>query len=338
MIKELITVIVPIYNVETYLNKCVSSIRQQSYENLEIILVDDGSTDNCPQICDCLMNMDDRIRVIHQENGGRSVARNRGLEEAKGEYLIFVDGDDWIETNCIQTLYELSKKYESTLTVGRYKSIYKDKIIDKSTNQILVLSNDEPIEFLIKGKDGFQNVNSVCVKLYKRELVNNIRFEEGKYYEDIMFTTKVYQACKKCVYVDTALYNYNIGTETSITFAGVNELTFRDEIPCFEKKELFLNEIGRKDLADIYSFFKYQKLLTYYRWCMSEGEASGVEYGKQIHKIVFSQRDKVKYLCACKKGTRVERWSLKLFMTNRKLYQMFYRLLEQYGNIKQKLR
>lgn len=334
MEKELISVVIPVYNVSEYLQKCITSVCRQSYRNIEIVLVDDGSTDGSSDICDKASEGDSRIRVIHQENGGRSVARNRGIREARGEYLLFVDGDDWIDDNCIEVLYGACKEYQATLAVGRYRSVYKDKVLDESTNEYLVLEGQEPLEFYINGYRNYQNVNSVCVKLYRRELLKDIRFEEGKYYEDIMFTTLVYEMCKKCVYIDTAVYNYNIGTPTSITFSGVNVLTFRDEIPTFNKKELFLKNIGRADLAETYAFFKYQRLLTYYRDCRRIGTLEDKDNAQKIREIIYKEREKVLLLCRQEKGSKLERLELRLFLIHGNLYLLFYHMLGIYGRIK----
>lgn len=329
----LISVIIPVYNVGRYLEKCIASVCNQSYKEIEIVIIDDGSTDNCPTICDEAASRDNRIRVIHQKNGGRSVARNRGIEESQGEYLLFADGDDWIDDKCVQTLYEALKEAKASLAVARYRLIYKDKIIDESTGEALVLDGEEPLEFCVKGHKGYQNANSVCVKLYAKELLKGIRFVEGRYFEDIMFVTKVYHACRRCVYLDHAFYNYNIGTETSITFSGVNELTFRDEIPTFEEKEIFLTKAGREDLAKEYSFFKYQKLITYYRDCW---QCRQKEYKKRIKNLIGAQKNRIQALCREHYGTRLERVELKLFLFSAGLYMVYYRMLTVYGKVRNK--
>ena len=118
---ELVSIIVPIYGVDEYLNKCIDSIVNQTYKNIEIILVDDGSPDKCPQICDAFSQKDKRIKVIHKKNGGLSEARNVGIDHANGEYFIFVDSDDWIENTMVEHLLSICKKYDVELaTCARY--------------------------------------------------------------------------------------------------------------------------------------------------------------------------------------------------------------------------
>lgn len=318
--KERITVAIPIYRVEAYLPKCVESVRQQTYPDLEILLIDDGSDDTCPQLCDQYAKEDARIRVIHQKNRGRSGARNTALEKAQGAYLLFVDGDDWIDSDCVETLYREAVREGADLVVGRYREIYKDGRIDHGTSARLVMTGQEPLEFYVRGKGDFQNVNSVCVKLYRRDLVQGIRFEEGKYYEDILFVTQCYAASRKCVYLDRSLYNYNIGTPTSITFSGVNELTFRDEIPAFYEKERFLKSLGREDLAGTYAFFRYDRLLTYYRDCKAQHTAEAEAYAKRIKAQICSDRKQIRMLCKMGEGSRFSRLGLKLFLVSAPLY------------------
>lgn len=323
--QPLISLIIPVYNVAMYLEKCIESAMNQSYSKIEILIIDDGSTDSSSKICDNYASKDDRILVIHQKNGGRSVARNRGIDESRGEYLLFLDGDDWLDSCCVEKLYEAIKENSATLAVGRYRAIYKNFICDDSTNEYLILEGSKALEFYIRGYKTYQNANSVCVKLYSKELLKDIRFEEGRYYEDIMFVTKIYHLCKRCVYLDQAFYNYNIGTETSITYAGVNELTFRDEIPILEEKENFLVNIGRTDLAETFAWFKYQKLLTYYRQCHNS------IYKRRIKDMVFKDKNKILILLEKEQVSKREGIGVKLFLYLPSAYILYYELLKLYG-------
>ena len=129
---ELISVIVPIYNVEKYLENCVNSILNQTYDNLEIILVDDGSPDRCPELCDKFAMLDNRIRVIHQQNGGLSKARNSGIDVARGKYLVFVDSDDTIENELIRKLYICLKKYNCKMAACSRNYVFEDGVYQKN--------------------------------------------------------------------------------------------------------------------------------------------------------------------------------------------------------------
>ena len=334
---QLVSIIVPVYNVENYLPKCIESILEQTHNRIELILVDDGSKDRCPQICDEYAEKDDRIRVIHQINGGRSHARNVGIDAATGDYIMFVDGDDWVDADYVQKLYEFAMDSHAQLVVGRYKQVFTDYVEDESTGEILVLEGQEPLEFYVRGHGNYQNANSVCVKLYQRELLEGIRFVEGKYFEDVMFVTQVYAKCTKCIYYDRALYNYNIATPTSITYAGVNELTFRDEIPIFNEKEQYLLELDRKDLADAYAFFKYKRLLAYYCDCYSVGTKESRSYAGRIRKVVRNERKKVRSLCGQKEGVALERLGMRIFLCSGWLYRCFLEALKIYGKWRKRI-
>lgn len=325
MRNELISVVVPIYNVEKYLEKCIKSIVDQTYANLEIILVDDGSTDSSGRICDKYAESDERVHVLHQKNGGRSAARNAGMDRASGDYLMFVDGDDWIDDNCLEEVYNFVET-ETEMVVFRERRIYADKVEDDGTDEYMNFLGNEPLEFYVNGCKDFQIYNSVCGKLYRKSLIRDIRFEEGRYYEDIMFTTRVYTACRNCIYLDRAYYNYNIATDSSITYMGVNELTFRDEIPIFYEKENFLRDIGRNDLAEKYSFFRYQRLISYYEESMNNRE---FVYAKRIAGIIKTDKPVIMKIVKKEYVSRYYGIYLRLFLINSESAFLFGNLFKK---------
>lgn len=326
MKKEWISVVVPVYNVKKYLDKCIESILRQTYARLEIILVDDGSTDGSGEICDKFAAKDQRIRVLHQENAGRSGARNRGLKEASGTYLMFVDGDDWIDEICLERAYDAVKKYQAQMAVFRGRDIYYDHIEDGSTAEEFFFRGDEPLQFYVEGRDGFQSRTAVWGKLYQKELLNDIRFVENKYYEDVMFMTKVYARCISCVYLNQAYYNYNIDTEGSITAVGVNELTFRDEIPIWYEKEEFIRNLGKPDLAERYSFAKFKRLLQYYCDCVDAGER---EYAGRIARIINQDKADLKQLLNREYVSKYYRLCFGLFLLQPRCAYWFIQLMKK---------
>lgn len=181
--QELISIIVPVYNVEKYIDRCVNSIRKQTYRNIEIILVDDGSTDSSGTKCDELAKEDNRIRVIHKVNGGLSAARNVGIEAAKGRYIGFVDSDDWIELDMYETLWKYLNDTSADLAVTGINRVYDNGYsVDRLTRNPPMVLHDEDI---IKGYLS-QNIFSTAAwdKLYRRELLAERRFPVGKLYED----------------------------------------------------------------------------------------------------------------------------------------------------------
>lgn len=203
----LVSIIVPIYNVEEYLNCCVESIVNQTYSNLEIILVDDGSPDNCPKICDEWAEKDNRIKVVHKENGGLSDARNAGLEVATGEIVSFIDSDDWIEPNMFETMLNRMIEDDSDIVSCGVKWVEENgKVIRKDTVlNNLVLNPNFAMKELINDRALKQHV---CNKIYKYELIKDIPFEKGKYHEDVFWSYQIVGKAKKISIIIDSFYNY----------------------------------------------------------------------------------------------------------------------------------
>lgn len=203
-----ISVIVPVYNVEKYLPRCLDSIIQQSYKNLEIILVDDGSTDNSGLICDEYAKRDARIKVLHKENGGLSSARNAGLDVCTlgGDCIAFVDSDDFISPNYLYVLLKNMKIYDADISCCSYirttKSTMNNDFI-KSNNSCTILDGSSCIKFYLE-----KEIVSAWGKIYKKEIFNNFRFPLGKIHEDISTIFQVFSQARRIVYIDEKLYYY----------------------------------------------------------------------------------------------------------------------------------
>lgn len=215
---KLISVVIPVYNVAEYLVECIESVLKQTYTNLEIILVDDGSLDNSGKICDDYAKKDSRIVVIHKQNGGLSSARNAALEIIKGCYVVFVDSDDYIESTMIEVLYNKINQYNADISICAYRLTSKIDIFD---------SEPECREFLMTGKklimayinrdSNYTITHAVWNRLYKKELLEGLKFCEGRVHEDILFSTEVMLRIQKAIYVDKYLYNYRDNRPGSIT-------------------------------------------------------------------------------------------------------------------------
>lgn len=219
--KDLISIIVPIYKVEKHLKKCIKSIVGQSYTNLEIILVDDGSPDNCGKICDEYAKKDCRIKVIHKKNGGLSDARNCGIDKSSGKYLMFVDSDDYVDKNICEKLINASKEYDCDIVMCNIYRVVNNKIcIEK---EISALSKNEVLDGITVMKEFFKNFSIDLYvswnKLYKRELFfgnKKIRFPFGELFEDMFIDYKLYNLSKRILILSDRLYYYVI-RENSIT-------------------------------------------------------------------------------------------------------------------------
>lgn len=204
---ELISVIVPVYNVEQYLDRCISSIVNQTYTNLEIILIDDGSPDNCPTICDDWAKKDSRIKVIHKENGGLSDARNAGLAVASGEYIAFVDSDDYIEHDMYAKLLNVALENICNIVSCKLRMVYENDInsvANDDTEDIIYYSTEDAMSALIDDK--IRQV--VWNKLYKADVIKGILFDVGKYHEDEFWSYKAICAATKVATIDYTGYNY----------------------------------------------------------------------------------------------------------------------------------
>ena len=223
-----ISIIVPVYNVSQYLHACINSIINQTFKELEIILIDDGSTDDSGKICDIYSAIDKRIKVIHQCNSGLSAARNVGIEIATGEYITFIDSDDYISTDYIERLLLGFSKIDIDIVMCDFKTVPEDSELSDNMQQenlpdnIIGLDNCQVIKEVYKAR--YHGVDFISVaKLYRKSLFkdNNIRFPSGKIHEDAFTTYKLFYASKQVVYLDIPMYFYRIrgGSITTSVFS-----------------------------------------------------------------------------------------------------------------------
>lgn len=213
-----LSVIVPIYKVEKYLKRCVDSILNQTYTNLELILIDDGSPDRCGQMCDAIAGKDSRVKVIHKINGGLSSARNAGIEAATGDYIAFVDSDDWVDLNIYNRCIDMAQSLKCE--VVDFKAVFatdETKICNSNISDSFVLEGEEILyDYLYRGQTESCPF-SVCRKVYLRRLFDDIRFPEGKINEDIVTNFRILQKCKRLVHISDIGYFYFQGNSNSIT-------------------------------------------------------------------------------------------------------------------------
>lgn len=245
---NLVSIIVPIYKVEEYLIKCIDSLVNQTYKDLEIILVDDGSPDSCGDICDEAAKHDNRIKVVHKKNGGLSDARNAGMQIATGKYISFIDSDDFISLDFYQTLLDVIKRTDCDIVecgVLKVNPDFEDKHdISKITSEKTYSAKDALVE-LINDGEFHQHVWN---KLYKREVVENILFEKGACNEDEFWTYRVFGNAKKIVKVDTKMYFY-LQRPGSIMGVGYS-LKRLDALKAKKERQIYL-EKNYSDIAHI---------------------------------------------------------------------------------------
>lgn len=232
--EELISIIVPVYNVELYLSECLDSIIKQNYTRLEIILVDDGSTDNSGIICDSYAKKDKRIIVIHQKNGGAANAKNTGLRRASGTYLSFVDADDYVEPGTYAYMVSMMEMYQVDIVQGHFREIYIDKKVEHPSFTLLTLLNTE--DYLKKYAQDW-TCALLWDKLYKRHLFRGIFFEEGHIVDDEFFTYLGVMNAKKILQAPRIVYNYR-KRKSSVTSLSSNKArTILDKLDYVEKRK-----------------------------------------------------------------------------------------------------
>lgn len=237
---EKISVIVPVYKVEKYLRKCLDNIVNQTYSNLEIIVVDDGSPDNSGNIADEYAAKDNRVKVIHKENGGLSDARNTGLAVATGEYVTFCDSDDIPDVREYEVLYNLIKKYDADISFCELQRFCEGDEIIKSEEEFIdkeITKNEAFIKVLMDGNVG----NYVWIKLFKRDLFEGVEFPKGRTYEDIATIYKAMHKANKIAYTNEKLYYYLVGRTGAIT-SNYTEKKVKDAVLSYYEQYKFLAE------------------------------------------------------------------------------------------------
>ena len=214
----LVSIIIPVYMVETTLERCLDSVLAQTYTNFEVILVDDGSPDRCGEICDDYAKNDNRFRVIHKENGGLSDARNNGIDRSKGDYLTFIDSDDYVRSNYVEFLLSLIQEEDADMSCGKHNVIYDNAVLKRYTGKKYVMNSREALDMLLYQED--MDV-SAWAKMYSRALFSDIRYPVGKKYEDAATTYKLIDKAGKIVLDSRPIYNYVI-RDDSITTSQFN--------------------------------------------------------------------------------------------------------------------
>lgn len=284
----MISVIIPIYNVEKELNRCVESIINQSYTDLEIILVDDGSPDNCPKICDDWVKKDQRIKIIHKKNGGLSDARNAGYKIASGKYISFIDSDDWVHRDFYRIMLEALLRNQSDIVecaVIRTSNFKIDDILTDTIN-----SHDYNAENALKEliKDGVFHQH-VWNKLYKKEVIDDVLFEKSKLNEDEFWTYQVFGKASQITKIDIPLYYYY---QRNTSIMGQNYSLRR------------LDAVEAKYNRQLYIENNYPNILDYattnlYETCIYQGQMSlkylSNEELKQAKKKLIYYVKKIKH-------------------------------------------
>lgn len=298
----LISVIIPVYNVEKYIKECVGSIIAQSYCNIEVLLIDDGSTDSSGKICDQLAISDDRIVVIHKNNKGLSDTRNIGILRSRGEYLYFLDSDDYVAPNTLELLMNLCQSNNADIAITGLQRVFdkKKELFNSNEDQFILLEPEDAIKKMLMC-DGF--CHEATGKLFHRTLWNEIQFPINKLYEDYATIYKIISMSKKIVFCMTPKYYYRIRSD-SIMNSKIEErnlmlMNVSDEVTAF-----IINAYpNSKDEAILLHIVSYMKLL---KGIMDTGFANFPEEQKQIIDTVNKEKKEIQKPSIINKRNRIK--------------------------------
>ncbi len=295
-----VSVIIPVYNVEKYLEQCLAGVVGQSYKNLEIILVDDGSSDGSPAICDTYAAKDERVIVYHNPNHGPSYSRNFGIDHSRGEYLLFIDSDDWVDENYVANLVKAIEETHSELAISPYYFAYPDRsVLDSVDEKKLTGVLAEDLARLYRLTAG------PCCKLYRRDIVCNkdIRFVLGRSYsEDRVFNYHYLQSIQTYVYVDIPQYHYRQNGRPSLS-KQKSEKAFDDAMYALEEERKFLEAVHAKGMPQMLCWSAVGYLRTF-----SETKETGDSYrgfcerfqrAKGIAPVAYSFRNMKTIAASC---------------------------------------
>lgn len=321
----LISVVLPIYNVESYLKRCLDSVCMQTYTNLDIILVDDGSPDNCGLICDSYAEKDNRIRVIHKQNGGLSDARNAGIDIAKGEYITFIDSDDYVDKTYIEYLVYLIQKFRTRIAISTHQVVYDTgKVIRCNSGEEYVLTDRDCMERIL-----YHDTLDISAwgKLYCLALFQQVRYPKGKLFEDAGTTYKLILQCDQIACGIKDNYYYMVRSNSIVTSSfcpqklDMIEVTdqmaeavlkkYPDLLPAVQRRQVYARFTTLCQMLDCPK--EYQKtedeLISYIK----------AHAKSQLTNPRVPRRDKAAFFaCCCGKKTFQIAWRLYCRITNRK--------------------
>lgn len=326
---ELISVIVPVYNVEQYLDRCVQSICKQSYKSLEIILIDDGSTDQSGKICEKYSEIDSRIKVIHKKNGGLSDARNHGIEAATGQYIGFIDSDDYIEPDMYERLYKNMQAFHADISVCAYDMIYPQKsvtIADEKT--ITCYSTEEAFKKILYRN----NIGVIsCNKLFKSCLLQSIRYPLGQYFEDINTTYKLISKSKVIVYDPVVVYHY-IQRNNSINDKSFKSCAFNTKLYDMEKAADEIRDFTNKHIPGALSDISIGCINYYLRIINSELDFE-INNPKLIKKTKKLIKKYILFILSSNNLSLPKKIQIVLFLCSFNFYKLIINLRKLYKNL-----
>lgn len=241
-----ISIIVPVYKAEKFIGRCIESILAQTFTGFELLLIDDGTPDRSGKICDEYASKDNRIRVIHKENGGVSDARNAGLNSMTGSYVAFIDSDDYIHPDMIKILYEKMVIYDADISICGITYVDEDGVTREESGRTILKDGDLDKMEALSGINDHMELGVICNKLYKTRLFNDIRFPSGKIHEDSFVLPKLYYKCRRIITTPVSLYYY-VRNPNSITNSALSIRNY-DLVESYFEKIKFFEDQGLQEL------------------------------------------------------------------------------------------
>lgn len=326
---NLVSIIIPVYKVEKYIHRCVDSVINQTYQNLEIILVDDGSPDNCPSICDEYAMMDNRITAIHKANGGLSDARNYGISMASGDYIMLVDSDDYIKHNMVELMLNRIINDDSDLAMCNYICVDEKGNEDCFGIENSLPISDEVIDSSQAQKKLFGKLNwhyvIACCKLYKKELFDNFQYPLGKLHEDLFTTHLIFDKCKKISCINEGLYYYFQNSESITHVYNIRRL---DAIDAYKNRYDFYMGKGDYHCANMCLYLMVEKISLAYKKLDLKDKKNKLVI-KKYHNIF-----RTKYRDFKSNKCKIEyRNVLNMFYLSDKLYDLYMFFINLYSKI-----
>ena len=329
--KPLLTVGIACYNIGSYIGRCLDSVLQQTYANLEILVVDDGSTDDSGEICDRYAEKDSRVRVIHQKNRGLGGARDVMIEAATGAWIVFLDGDDYVEPDMYELMLQAALEHDADLAVCNYFIETEDAAPETAPPKVETARPEVPVEImdagrlltcLVEEKEDHVVQNAAWNKLYKTELIGDLRFVK-RHYEDIAYTTKLLAKVKKGCYIHTPLLHYIVSRKGSIMGAGVSRRILTEQLPAYRERGDCLRAIGRNDLADTHEYQVIKKMLLLYTEARRSRDPEKRACMPDIAAIIRNAKKDESRLYSCAIADPHEHLRFCLFQIHPVLYNSF---------------
>lgn len=292
--EDLISVVVPVYNAEKYLKSCIESIINQTYTNLDIILVDDGSTDSSGKICDEYAENDRRINVIHKTNGGNGDARNAGLAQVKGQWIVCMDNDDVLHRRQVEILLRIAKDKAADIVVGGYRAIENDEIPIDDTISEEAIRNAELLNDKHLYDDEFIKKRTMILftpwsKLYRKETFDNIKYPAKSKHDDAWTTWKIYENAKKVAFISEPLYYWRKNPDSF--GRGTFDVSHFEGIDAYKEQLEYFYNIGKQRYVEIV-FAEYTEM---FFWCYNRMVENNIELELLMPYLEY-MRSHLKYL------------------------------------------